>query len=124
MGQLKKIKDIIVYKDENYCSFPNAIVLDDGMIMVSFRQAPDWQKKYNDVTHGDPSSIGVFVKSFDNGKTWSSKPELIYRHYLLRGPGPVHKLSQQRYNSRHLFYVEIHPKEKSCDRFQKTSFCK
>ena len=49
MGQLKKIKDIIVYKDENYCSFPNAIVMDDGTIMVSFRQAPDWQDRDNDI---------------------------------------------------------------------------
>lgn len=82
MGNLKKIKDIIVHKDENYCSFPNAIVLDDGTIMVSFRQAPDWQSTYNDVTHGDPSSIGVYVKSNDNGATWSAKPGLIYRHYF------------------------------------------
>jgi len=81
MRQLKKIKDITVYKDENYCSFPNAIVLANGTVMVSFRQAPDWQKRYNDITHGDPSSIGVFVKSSDNGETWSQKPELIYRHY-------------------------------------------
>ena len=81
MGQLKKIKDITVYKDENYCSFPNAIVLEDGTIVVSFRQAPDWQKLYNDITHGDPSSIGVYVKSSDNGETWTTKPALIYRHY-------------------------------------------
>lgn len=81
MRQLKKIKDITVYKDENYCSFPNAIVLNDGTIMVGFRQAPDWQERYNDITHGDPSSIGVFVKSSDNGETWTLKPELIYRHY-------------------------------------------
>ncbi len=82
MGQLKKIKDITVYKDENYCTFPNAIVLRDGTIMVSFRQAPDWQKEFSDVTHGDPSSIGVYVKSSDNGKTWLSKPGLIYRHFF------------------------------------------
>lgn len=82
MGELKKIKDIVVYKDENYCSFPNAIVLDDGTIMVGFRQAPDWQAIYNDVTHGDPASIGVYVKSSDNGLTWSEKPQLIYRHYF------------------------------------------
>ena len=82
MGQLKKIKDLTIYKDENYCSFPNAIVLDDGTIMVSFRQAPDWQSTYNDITHGDPSSIGVYVKSSNNGKTWSEKPGLIYRHFF------------------------------------------
>ena len=81
MGKLIKVRDIVVHKDENYCSFPNAIVLNDGSIMVSFRQAPDWQSVYNDVTHGDPSSIGVFVRSYDNGETWSEKPELIYRHF-------------------------------------------
>lgn len=82
MNKLKKIRDIFIYKDENYCSFPNAIVLKDGTVMVCFRQAPDWQEKYNDVTHLDPSSRGVFVKSSNNGKTWSANPELIYQHFL------------------------------------------
>ncbi|MBN1623500.1 MAG: exo-alpha-sialidase [Clostridia bacterium] len=81
MTGLKKIKDIVVYKDENYNSFPNAIKMEDGTIMVGFRQAPDWQGRYNDVTHGDPSSIGVFVKSHDNGKTWDKKASLIQRHF-------------------------------------------
>ncbi|HRX41418.1 MAG TPA: sialidase family protein [Clostridia bacterium] len=81
MSGLRKIKDIVVYKDENYNSFPNAIKLNDGTVMVGFRQAPDWQAMYNDVTHGDPSSIGVFVKSRDNGETWDSKPSLIQRHF-------------------------------------------
>lgn len=79
---LRKIKDIVIYKDENYNSFPNAIVLDDGTIMVSFRQAPDWQSEFNDVTHLDPCSKGVYVKSRDNGRTWDSKPSLIYKHFL------------------------------------------
>ena len=81
MNSLTKIKDIVIYKDENYNSFPNAIKLKDGTIMVGFRHAPDWQDKYHDVTHGDPSSIGVFVTSHDNGNTWDKKPSLIQRHY-------------------------------------------
>jgi len=81
MSKLIKLRDIVIYKDENYNSFPNAIKLKDGTVMVGFRQAPDWQAKYNDVTHGDPSSIGVFVASRDNGKSWDTKPRLIQRHF-------------------------------------------
>ncbi len=79
---LKKIKDVVIYRDENYNSFPNAIVLEDGTIMVCFRQARDWQEVYQQTTHGDPSSIGVFVKSSDNGETWSPRPQIMARHFL------------------------------------------
>ncbi|MBN2557615.1 MAG: exo-alpha-sialidase [Clostridia bacterium] len=79
---LEKIKDIVIYKDGNYNSFPNAIVLGDGTIMVGFRHAPDWQSQFNDVTHLDPASAGVYVLSKDNAETWSDSPSLIYRHFF------------------------------------------
>lgn len=81
MSKLQKIRDIIIYKDENYNTFPNAIVKQDGTIMVCFRHAPDWQSVYNDVTHGDPASVGVYVTSDDNADTWSEKPTIFLRHF-------------------------------------------
>ncbi|MFO7637613.1 MAG: sialidase family protein [Clostridia bacterium] len=82
MKKLEKIKDIIIYKDDFYNSFPNVVRLKDDRLMVSFRNAPEWQYRYHDVTHGDPCSRGVYVLSDDEGQTWSPRPFVIYDDYL------------------------------------------
>ncbi len=80
---LKKIKDILVYKDARYYStFPNIIKLKDGTLLVSFRQAPNRLETYGDITHGDPASKGVFVTSKDNGQTWDSDVSIIHDHFF------------------------------------------
>ena len=39
---VKKIKDVIIYKDTMfYSAFPSAVKLSNGEILVSFRRAPD-----------------------------------------------------------------------------------
>ncbi len=90
MGRIEKIKDFVIFKDDNYNTFPNAIKRKDGTIMVGFRQAPDWQKKntgisgrnFKGVTHIDAASRGVFVTSRDEGATWDTEVKLIYDDFL------------------------------------------
>ncbi|MBN2851567.1 MAG: exo-alpha-sialidase [Clostridia bacterium] len=80
---IKKIKDIVVYKDDRYYStFPNIIKLRDNTLMVAFRQAPHRLPTYGDITHGDPSSKGVYVLSKDNGETWDKDVSIIYDHFF------------------------------------------
>lgn len=122
MKKLSKVRDIIIYKDENYNSFPNAVKLKDGTIMVSFRQAPDWQAKYNDVTHGDPSSIGVFVKSGDNAKTWSEKPGLIYRHFFYGVQDPCLNYLKDGTVLSTFFMWKFHEREKPLENSEKPHF--
>lgn len=83
MGSLKKIKDFVIYKDDQYNTFPSAAKLHNGDVIVGFRSAPDWQHVFGKVTHVDPSSIAVFVRSKDYGATWDPKPSLIHRDYFL-----------------------------------------
>ena len=80
---LKKIKDIVIYKDKRYYStFPNIIKTQDGKLMVSFRQAPHRLDTYGDITHGDPASKGVFITSKDNGQTWDKDVKIVYDHFF------------------------------------------
>jgi hypothetical protein len=81
MAGLQKIKDIVIYKDENFNSFPNVIKKDNGEVLVAFRQAPDWQHRYGKVTHCDPASKAVYVTSRDNGETWDLKTTTLYNDY-------------------------------------------
>lgn len=62
---VKKIKDVIIYKDTMfYSAFPSAVKLSNGEILVSFRRAPDrkvFKEKKNN--HLDPNSYLVVVRS-------------------------------------------------------------
>lgn len=81
MSKLVKIKDIIIYKDKTYNSFPNVLTLKNGSVIVGFRNAPD-RKRLGFITHIDPGSKAVFVTSKDRGQTWDSELNLIYDDYL------------------------------------------
>lgn len=78
---VKKIKDVIIYKDTMfYSAFPSAVKLSNGEILVSFRRAPDrkvFKEKKNN--HLDPNSYLVVVRSKD-GEHWTKEPELLYAH--------------------------------------------
>jgi len=90
MSNLNKIKDIIIFKDENYNTFPSAVKLQDGTILIGFRQAPDWQnqhisgadKNFGTVTHIDPASRAVYVTSKDDGLTWDKKVKILYDDFV------------------------------------------
>jgi sialidase-1 len=78
---VRKIKDIVIYKNPlYYSSFPSAVRRPDGEYIVAFRRAPD-RKIFGEkgTSHVDPNSYLVMVHSTD-GQTWSEEPELIYAH--------------------------------------------
>lgn len=83
-GVLRKVKDIIIYKDEMYyCAFPSLVVRKDGEILCAFRRAPDRQALWGGRrSHTDPNSYCVLVRSKDGGNTWTKEPELILAHPL------------------------------------------
>src|SRR6476469_814808 len=68
---LTKIKDIVVYRDDTFhCAFPSIVRRPDGELLVAFRRAPDPRVFGNaGVTHTDPCSQLVMVRSTDNGET-------------------------------------------------------
>ena len=79
---VRKIKDIVVYKDSTfYSTFPSVVTRPDGDVLVSFRRAPD-RKIFGESgsNHVDPNSYLVMVRSSDNGETWTEDPELVYSH--------------------------------------------
>jgi sialidase-1 len=79
---LRKLKDVVVYRDETfYSAFPSIVRRADGELIVAFRRAPDPRKFGNAaVTHTDPCSQLVLVRSKDQGETWSPTPELVFAH--------------------------------------------
>jgi sialidase-1 len=75
-----KIKDIVIYRDDQfYSAFPSIVRRRDGELLVAFRRAPErrrlGEKTYS---HADPNSQLVLVRSRDSGKTWSPEPELMF----------------------------------------------
>lgn len=79
--QVRKIKDLIIYKDDTYYSaFPSVIKKPDGEFFLAFRRAPE-RKIFgeNHSNHVDPNSYLVAVRSKD-GENWTKNPEPIYAH--------------------------------------------
>lgn len=79
-SSVKKVADIVIYKDEKfYSSFPSVVRRPNGELIVAFRRAPERRHWGSTAyTHTDPNSYLVLVRSKDNGKTWSQSPELLY----------------------------------------------
>lgn len=77
-------RHVVIYQDDLYYSaMPSVITLSSGEIITAFRRAPErrnWGRR--NVSHCDPNSQLVFVRSDDNGNSWSLEPELIYSHPL------------------------------------------
>ncbi|MEY2408070.1 MAG: hypothetical protein QOF48_740 [Verrucomicrobiota bacterium] len=79
---IRKGEDIIIYEDSKYySSFPSIIQRRDGELLVAFRRAPD-RRVFGEagITHTDPNSCLVLVRSRDGGKSWSKEPRLIHAH--------------------------------------------
>ncbi len=78
---IRKIKDIVIYKDSVfYSAFPSVVKRPDGEILVAFRRAPDRRLfGQQGISHTDPNSYLVMVRS-QNGETWTKEPELIFAH--------------------------------------------
>lgn len=81
LPEIRKVKDIIIYKDSLfYSSFPSVVKRPDGEILVAFRRAPNRILfGAQGVSHTDPNSYLVMVRSRD-GENWTKEPELIFAH--------------------------------------------
>jgi hypothetical protein len=79
---LVKIKDLVIYRDETfYSSFPSIVRRPGGELLVAFRRAPDPRNFGSaSITHTDPCSQLVLVRSTDGGRSWSATPKLLYAH--------------------------------------------
>lgn len=79
---IRKIRDLVVYKDERfYSAFPSIVRRRDGELIVAFRRAPERRLTgATGVSHTDPNSNLVLVRSRDDGETWTKEPELIWAH--------------------------------------------
>lgn len=79
---MTKIKDLIIYKNPHfYSAFPSIVRRPSGELILAFRRAPDRRRVGGKhVTHTDPNSYLVLVRSRDNGESWTKEPELIHAH--------------------------------------------
>lgn len=78
---MQKLDDIVIYEDDNFfCAFPSIVRRSDGELVVAFRRAPERRPYGGRCTHADPNAQLVLVRSKDDGRTWSSAPELIHAH--------------------------------------------
>ena len=79
---LRKIDDVIIYKDEKfYSAFPSIVRRPNGELLVAFRRAPERRRLGEGGTsHTDPNSYLVLLRSRDGGESWSQTPEMIYAH--------------------------------------------
>lgn len=76
---IRKVKDIIIYKDSLfYSAFPSVVRRSGNEILVAFRRAPDRRLfGQQGISHTDPNSYLVMVRSGD-GESWTKEPELIF----------------------------------------------
>lgn len=80
---MRKLRDIVIYRDPQYFSaFPSIVRRDDGELVVAFRRAPERRPYGGHCTHADPNAQLVLVRSSDGGETWTRHPELIHAHAL------------------------------------------
>ncbi|HEY2950958.1 MAG TPA: sialidase family protein, partial [Verrucomicrobiae bacterium] len=79
---VRKLADVVIYEDAKfYAAFPSIVRRPKGELLVGFRRAPDRRLLGEPgITHTDPNSQLVLVRSGDGGKTWSREPQLIFAH--------------------------------------------
>src|SRR5882672_10385970 len=81
-SSIRKLEDIVIYRDEKfYSAFPSIVCRPDGELLVAFRRAPE-RRAFGEagITHTDANSYLVLVRSKNGGETWSREPELIFAH--------------------------------------------
>ncbi|RAV22373.1 sialidase family protein [Paenibacillus contaminans] len=78
--QIKPLKHIVIFEDEQYNTFPSLVVNRNGIVVAGFRQAPDRLRTHG-LEHIDPSSKAVVVTSED-GENWCSKVRILYDDYF------------------------------------------
>jgi sialidase-1 len=79
---MRVLENVVIYEDPRfYSAFPSIVRRADSELLVAFRRAPE-RRRFGEpaVSHTDPNSNLVLVRSKDGGKTWSGEPELIHAH--------------------------------------------
>jgi len=81
-SRIRKLGDVVIYEDSKfYAAFPSIVRRPNGDLLVAFRRAPERRALGEPgITHTDPNSYLVLVRSGDNGKTWSREPQTIFAH--------------------------------------------
>ena len=74
---MEKIKDVTLYLDDFYNTFPSVCRGKDGTYYLTFRHAPDRRAKIGKITHCDHESVAYMMTSGD-GENWS-EPRVILR---------------------------------------------
>jgi hypothetical protein len=77
---IKPVRNIIVYNDEQYNTFPSVVRNQKGQYVAAFRQAPDRLGTYG-LEHIDPSSKAAFVTSRD-GIVWDERSSVLYDDFF------------------------------------------
>ncbi len=67
---MKVLYSKTIYRDGEYCTFPNLAKLKNGQVICAFRHARERQAEYGRVTHIDPTARDVFITSPDGGRTF------------------------------------------------------
>lgn len=78
---MRVLDHVMIYSDDAfYSAFPSIVTRPDGELLVTFRHAPERRRFFaGRVSHIDPNSYLVLVRSHDGGHTWTA-PEPLYAH--------------------------------------------
>ena len=99
-GGVRKIEDLVIYKDDKfYSSFPSIVRRPNGELLVAFRRAPERRLLgEHSITHTDPNSYLMLVRSRDGGKSWSLTPGADLRQPFWRFARPLHGATARRFD--------------------------
>lgn len=81
MTSIRVLNHAVLYKDDQYNSFPSVVRRSDGSFLLGFRQAPDRSGSHGSITHVDPSSKAVWVASAD-GDRWGERASVLYDDFF------------------------------------------
>src|SRR5436190_23879559 len=80
-ASIRVVEHVTVYEDPRfYSAFPSIVRRADGQLLVAFRRAPERRPFGEPISHTDPNSYLVLVRSGDDGKSWTREPEPIFAH--------------------------------------------
>ena len=76
--KIRKLKDIVIYRDERYYCGPGpaAVAYPDGEIAVVFRRHRSWTREPL-YMHVHPTTEQCLVRSHDRGETWDALPRVF-----------------------------------------------
>lgn len=85
--ELRPIQHRNLFADRHLNAFPSIVKKRDGSLLIAFRQAPDWRKRYG-ITEADPASKAIYLTSL-NGEAWGTEATDLYDHFSYGVNNPV-----------------------------------